>query len=154
MTLSYAKLGWALLILTLVISVANGLHPSWASRQVRACEVLDLQGAGRVIGPGAEHPGGDTERDMCLYSSPGVAMLTVQLWSAEYYDRVTILQPHTAVKIGDKARYNVQKTGVVAVQLVKGSHSVTLNVQPMGKPKTDYLEPLLSAAREVAARLQ
>lgn len=81
-------------------------------------------------------------------------MLTIQVWPAEYYDRVTILQPHTAAKIGDKARYNVQKTGVVAVQLVKGSHSVTLNVQPMGKPKTDYLEPLLSAAREVAARLQ
>jgi hypothetical protein len=134
--------------------VAEGVQQAWAGQEVRACEVLDLQGASRVIGPGAEHPGGDAERDMCLYSSPGVAMLTIQLWSAEYYDRVTILQPHTAVKIGDKARYNVQKTGVVAVQLVKGSHSVTLNVQPMGKPKTDYLEPLLSAAREVAARLQ
>ena len=126
----------------------------WAGQEVRACEMLDLQGASRVIGPGAEHPGGDTEQGMCLYSSPGVAMLTIQLWLAEYYDRVTILQPHTAVKIGDKARYNVQKTGVTAVQFVTGGHSVMLNVQPMGKPKTDYLEPLLSAAREVAARLK
>jgi len=67
---------------------------------------------------------------------------------------MTILKPHTPVQIGDKARYNVQKTGVVAVQLVTGSHSVTLNVQPMSKPKTDYLEPLLSAAREVATRLR
>ncbi|GKS65872.1 hypothetical protein YTPLAS72_31760 [Nitrospira sp.] len=143
-----------LAVLALVAVVTHGLQQAWAGQEVRACEVLDFQGASRVIGPGAVHPGGDAGRDMCLCSCPGVAMLTIQLWPAEYYDRVTILQPHTAVKIGDKARYNVQKTGVVAVQLVKGSHSVTLNVQPMGKPKTNYLEPLLSAAREVAARLQ
>ena len=150
---SYTKLGMPLLVLALMAGVAEGVQQAWAGQEFRACEILDLQGASRVIGPGAEHPGGDAERDMCLYSSPGVAMLTIQVWPAEYYDRVTILQPHTAAKIGDKARYNVQ-TGVVAVQLVKGSHSVTLNVQPMGKPKTDYLEPLLSAAREVAARLR
>ena len=153
MPFSYTKLGMTLLVLALMAGVAEGVQQAWAGQEFRACEILDLQGASRVIGPGAEHPGGDAERDMCLYSSPGVAMLTIQVWPAEYYDRVTILQPHTAAKIGDKARYNVQ-TGVVAVQLVKGSHSVTLNVQPMGKPKTDYLEPLLSAAREVAARLQ
>ena len=151
MTLSSTKLGGVLLVLALM---TNGSHRGWAGQEVRACDVLDLQGASRVIGSGAEHPGGDAERDTCLYSSPGVAMLTIQVWPAEYYDRGTILQPHTVAKIGDKARYNVQKTGVVAVQLVKGSHSVTLNVQPMGKPKTDYLEPLLSAAREVAARLR
>ncbi|MDH4078825.1 MAG: hypothetical protein OEU68_03320 [Nitrospira sp.] len=154
MPFSCTKLGMTLLVLALMAGLAEGVQQAWAGQEVRACEILDLQGASRVIGPGAEHPGGDAERDMCLYSSPGVAMLTIQVWPAEYYDRVTILQPHTAAKIGDKARYNVQKTGVVAVQLVKGSHSVTLNVQPMGKPKTDYLEPLLSAAREVAARLQ
>ena len=143
-----------LAVLALVAVVTHGLQQAWAGQEVRACEILDLRSASRVIGPGAEHPGGDAERDMCLYSSPGVAMLTIQLWPAASYDQVTILKPHTPVQIGDKARYNVQKTGVVAVQLVKGSHSVTLNVQPMGKPKTDYLEPLLSAAREVAARLQ
>ncbi|MDH5348770.1 MAG: hypothetical protein OEW13_12785, partial [Nitrospira sp.] len=113
-----------------------------------------IQGASRVIRPSTEHPGGDTEQLTCLYSNPGVAMLTIQLWPAESYDQMTILKPHTPVQIGDKARYNVQKTGVVAVQLVTGSHSVTLNVQPMSKPKTDYLEPLLSAAREVATRLR
>ncbi len=151
---SYVKLGVPLLVSALIAVVTHGLQQAWAGQEVRACDVLDLQGASRVIGPGAEHPGGDTEQGMCLYSSPGVAMLTIQLWPAASYDQVTILQPHTAVKIGDKARYNVQKTGVVAVQLVKGSHSVTLSVQPMGKPKTDYLELLLSAAREVAGRLQ
>ncbi len=151
MTLSSAKLVGVMLVLALM---ANGSHRGWAEQEVRACDVLDLQGASRVIGPGAEHASGDTEQDLCQYSSPGVAMLTIQLWQAEYYDRMTILKPHTSVQIGDKARYNVQKTGVVAVQFVKGSHSVTLNVQPMGKPKTEYLEPLLSAAREVAARLQ
>lgn len=153
MTFSHKKLGVPQLFLALVSAMANGLPQAWAGQEIRACNVLDLQGASRVIGPGTEHPGGDTEPLTCLYSNPGVAMLTIQLWPAASYDQVTILQPHTAVKIGDKARYNVQKNGVVAVQLVKGSHSVTLNVQPMGKPKTDYLEPLLSAAREVAARL-
>lgn len=153
MTFSYAKLGVPLLFLALVAAMANGLPQAWAGQEVRACDVLDLQGASRVIGPGTEHPGGDTEPLTCLYSNPGLAMLTIQLWPAESYDQVTILQPHTPVKIGDKARYNVQENGVVAVQLVTGSHSATLNVQPMGKPKTDYLEPLLSAAREVAARL-
>ena len=154
MTLSYAKLGVILVVLALAPNVTEGVHQAWAGQELRACELLDLQGASRVIGTGAEHPGGDTERDMCLYSSPGVAMLTIHLWPAESYDQMTILKPHTPVQIGDKARYNVQKTGVVAVQLVSGSHSATLNVQPMGKPKTDYLEPLLSAAREVAAPLR
>lgn len=154
MPFSYTKLGMTLLVLALMAGVAEGVQQARAGQEVRACEILDLQGASRVIGPGAEHPGGDAERDMCLYSSPGVAMLTIQVWPAEYYDRVTILQPHTPVQIGDKARYNVQKNGVVAIQLVSGSHSATLNVQPIGKPKTDYLEPLLSAAREVAARLR
>lgn len=154
MPLSYAKLGVILVVLTLVPNVTGGVHQAWAGQEVRACQVLDLQGASRVIGPGTEHPGGDTEQLMCLYSNPGIAMLTIHLWPAESFDQMSILKPHTPVQIGDQARYNVQKTGVVAVQLVTGSHSVTLNVQPMGKPKTDYLEPLLSAAREVAARLR
>jgi hypothetical protein len=154
MTLSYAKLGMTLLALALVAGVAKGVQQGWAGQEVRACDVLGIQGASRVIGPGTEHPGGDTEQLTCLYSNPGVAMLTIQLWPAESYDQVTILKPHTPVQIGDKARYNVQKTGVVAVQLVTGAYAATLNLQPMGKPKTDYLEPLLSAAREVAARLR
>lgn len=154
MTLSYAKLRVTLLVLALVASVAEGVPQGWAGQDVRACDVLDIQGAGRVIGAGTEHPGGDTEQLTCLYSNPGVAMLTIQLWPAESYDQVTILKPHTPVQIGDKARYNVEKTGAVAVQLVTGSHSVTLSVRPMGKSRTDYLEPLLSAAREVAVRLR
>jgi hypothetical protein len=154
MILSFSKLGVTLAVLALVPNVAGGVHPSWAGQEVRACDVLDIQGAGRVIGPGTEHPGGDTEQLTCLHSNPGVAMLTIQLWPAESYDQVTILKPHTPVQIGDKARYNVEKTGAVAVQLVTGSHSVTLSVRPMGKSRTDYLEPLLSAAREVAVRLR
>jgi hypothetical protein len=93
------------------------------------------------------------EQLTCLYSSAGVGMLTLQLGTAELYDQVTILEPHTPVQIGDGARYNVQETGVVAVQLVQGRHSATLSVQPIGTSETDYLEPLLSAAREVAERL-
>jgi hypothetical protein len=154
MTLSYAKLIVPLLVLALVVSVAEGVQQGWAGQEVRACNVLDIQGASRVIGLGTEHPGGDTEPLTCLYSNPGVAMLTIQLWPSESYDQVIILKPHTPVQIGDKARYNVEKTGAVAVQLVTGAHSVTLSVRPMGKSQTDYLEPLLSAAREAAARLR
>lgn len=122
-------------------------------QEIRACDVLDLQAATRVLGPGTEHPGGDTEQLTCLYSNAGVGMLILQLGPAELYDQVTVLEPHTQVQIGDRARYNVQKTGVVAVQLLAGDHTATLSVQPIGTSDTDYLERLLSAARDVAGTL-
>jgi hypothetical protein len=124
-----------------------------AGQEVRACSVLDLPGATRVLGSGTEHPGGDTEQFTCLYSNAGVGMLTVQLNPAAAYDQVTILPPHTPVQVGDKARYNIQETGVIAVQFVAGAHSVTMSLQPIGTSETDFLPPLLSAAREVAAQL-
>jgi hypothetical protein len=124
-----------------------------ASPEVRACDLLTLDGATRVIGSGTEHPGGDTERLTCMYSNPGVAMLTIQLGSAAQYDQVTIMQPHTAVEIGDRGRSNVQSNGVASVQFVKGAHSATLSAQPLGSAQADYLEPLVAAAREAAGRL-
>ncbi|MGI9628750.1 MAG: hypothetical protein ACR2QM_18085 [Longimicrobiales bacterium] len=128
-------------------------QPGVSGQEVRACDVLDLEAASRTIGPGTEHPGGDTEAGTCLYSNPGVAMLTLQIGPAELYDQVSIQQPHTSVRIGDRGRHNVQVTGVVAVQFVAGAYSATLGVQPMGEPDADYLEPLLSVARAVADRL-
>ncbi len=124
-----------------------------AGARVRACDLLDLETASRVIGSGTEHPGGDTEEGVCIYSNPGVAMLTLRLDRAELYDEVTIMQPHMSVQIGRHGRYNVQDTGVAAVQFAQGDYSVTLSVQPIGRSQTEYLEPLLTAAREAAGHL-
>jgi len=121
--------------------------------EVRACDLVNLQAATQVLGTGTEHPGGDTEAMTCMYVNPGVGMLSVQLATAEYYDQVTIMQPHTAAQVGDRGRSNVQPNGVVAVQFVRGSHSLTLNVQPLGASQVDYLPPLLTAARDAAGRL-
>ena len=126
---------------------------SSAAQSVRACEIVDLATAAQILGPGAEHPGGDTEELTCIYSSPGVALLTVQLGDADLYDQITILPPHTSVDIGDRGRYNIQETGAIAVQFAKGAYSVTLGVQPIGAGDGEFLEPLLSVAREVAGRL-
>lgn len=123
-----------------------------AAQDVRACEVLTLEAATRVIGTGTEQPG-DTEQLTCIYSNPGVAMLTIQLGSAAQYDQITIMQPHAALEIGDRGRSNVQQNGAVAVQFVKGAHSATLSLQPLGAAQADYLEPLVTAAREAAGRL-
>ncbi len=124
-----------------------------SAREVRACDLLDLPAASRVIGSGTEHPGGDTEELTCVYVNPGVAMLTFQLGGAELYDQVTIMQPHTSMQIGSRGRYNVQASGVAAVQFVKGAYSGTLSVQPVGTPQAEYLERLMSAARDAADRL-
>ena len=124
-----------------------------SAQRVRACELLDIEAATRVIGSGTEHPGGDAEEQTCIYSNPGVATLTLQLGTAELYDQVTIMQPHTAVQIGSAGRYNVEATGVAAVQFVKGAYSVTLSARPLGTNDTQYLEPLISVARETADRL-
>lgn len=120
---------------------------------VRACDLLDLEAATRVIGSGTEHPGGDAEEGVCIYSNPGVAMLTLRVGPAELYDEVTIMRPHTSVQIGRQGRYNVQDAGAAAVQFVQGVYSVTLSVQPIGRSQTEYLEPLLTAAREAADRV-
>ncbi len=63
------------------------------------------------------------------------------------------MQPHMSVQIGRHGRYNVQDTGVAAVQFAQGDYSVTLSVQPIGRSQTEYLEPLLTAAREAAGHL-
>ncbi len=124
-----------------------------ASTEIRACSLLDLASATRVLGPGTELPGGDTEPLSCMYSNAGVGMLTVQLNPASSYDQVTILPPHTPADIGDQGRYNVQANGVVSVQFADGAHSATLSVQPIGTTDTDFLQPMLTAAREMAAKL-
>jgi len=120
---------------------------------VRACDLLDLAAATSLLGPGTEHPGGDTERDACIYSNPGVAMLTILLGSAQLYDQITIGQPHTPVAIGDRGRHNVQVSGATSAQFVKGAYSVTMSIQPIGSPAQDYLDLLLAAARQAASAL-
>lgn len=134
-----------------VEAVTRGQEGS--AQPVRACGLLDLAAATRVIGSGTEHLGEDEEELTCLYSNPGVATLNAQLGTAELYEQITIMQPHTSVEIGGKGRYNVQETGAVAVQFAKGAYSMTLSVQPIGTSETAYLERLLSAAREAASRM-
>ena len=124
-----------------------------SGQDVRACDLLDLEGAIRVIGPDAEPHGGDTAELICMYSDPGVVLLTLQLGRAELYDQITILPPHTPVQIGSTGRYNVQENGTAAVQFAKGNYSVTLSAQPMGSTQAQYLDPLISVAREAAGRL-
>jgi len=124
-----------------------------ASQEVRACDLLDLATAITIIGTGTEHPGGDTERDTCIYSNAGVAMLTIQIGRAELYDQMSIPMPHTAVSIGDRGRYNVQTSGAVAVEFTQGDYKVTLGVRPIGSSNSSHLDPLLAAARGVAGQL-
>lgn len=123
------------------------------TRDVRACGVLDLAMASRLIGPGTEHPGGDTEQLTCMYVNPGVATLTLQLGRPELYDEITIMEPHTAVEIGERGRYHVEDSGAVAVQFVTDAHSATLVARPIGKPQSDYQQPAIAVARELADRL-
>lgn len=125
---------------------------STAAQDIRACSLLTLEAATRVLGSGTEQPG-DTEQLTCIYSNPGVGMLTIQLGSAAQYDQITIMQPHAVVEIGDRGRSNVQSNGVVSVQFVKGAHSATLSAQPLGSTQADYLAPLVAAAREAAGRM-
>ena len=155
-----SRLALALMLAVLVAcggeppSTARGGGPSTLSTQeVRACDLLDLATAASIIGSGAEHPGGDTERDTCLYSSPGVALLTIQIGSSDLYDQISIPQPHTAVSIGDRGRYTEQASGTTAVEFVKGDYTATIGVRPIGSQASAYLDPLLAAARSVASRL-
>lgn len=53
---------------------------SVAAGDLRACNLLTLEDATRVMGADTERPGGDTEQASCTYSRPGVAMMTLQLW--------------------------------------------------------------------------
>lgn len=126
---------------------------SVAAGELRACNLLTLEDATRVMGADTERPGGDTEQASCTYSRPGVAMMTVQLWGADDYDRATIMPPHVAQAIGDRGRSHVAANGATSVQFVKGAHSVTIALTPLGQDDTAYLEPLLAAAREAAARI-
>ena len=163
MTSSDFRRGAALLVVALAAcgaegagradSDANDSQQETSAQEVRACDVLDLGDASRVIGAGTEHPGGDTEQRTCMYVNPGIATLAIQLGPADYYDQVTILPPHTPVQVGDRGRSNVQETGAIAVQFVSGEHSATLALQPLGDPRADYLDLLVSAARAVAQRL-
>lgn len=130
-----------------------GTAAATSSPTVRACDLLDLAAATSLIGSGTEHPGGDTERDTCVYSNAGVAILTIQIGSAQLYDQVTIAPPHTPVAIGDRGRHHVESSGAVSTQFVKGAYSVTISIQPLGSPARDYLNPLLAAARQVAGAL-
>ncbi len=132
---------------------ANPGSSAAASPTVRACDLLDLAAATSLLGAGTEHPGDDTERDACTYSRAGVAMLTILIGSADLYDQVTIAPPHTPAAIGDRGRHNVQGSGAVSVQFVKGAYSVTINIQPIGSAAQDYLDPLLATAQEVAGAL-
>lgn len=117
---------------------------------VRACELVDLATAQSVIGPETEHPGGDTERETCLYSNRGAAMLTVQIGTAQLYDQMSIPPPHTPVDIGDRGRFSMQPSGPIAVEFVKGDYTVTIGVRPLGLPVEPYEEPLMAAARRAA----
>lgn len=132
---------------------ADSANGGVIAQDMRACDVLDLAMATQVLGPGTEAPGGGTQQLACMYVNPGVAMLTVQLGAAAWYDQMTIMEPHAPVRIGDRGRSNVQERGAVAVQFVSGSHSATLSVQPIGGSRADYLELLTVAGREVARRL-
>ena len=125
------------------------------AQDIRACDLLDLTMARGVVGPDTEHPGGDTERETCVYANPGVAMLTIQIGRAELFDQIRILEPHTPESIGDRGRSTVQPSGSVALQFVKGEYAVTIGVSPLGgAPSTGYLTPLRAAALQVADRLR
>lgn len=136
-------------------SGSQGAPNANAGQEIRACHLIDLAAATTVVGVGTEHPGGDTERDTCIYSNAGVAMLTIQTGDAMLYDRITIPEPHTPVALGDRGRQTVQASGRVAVQFVKGDYSVTIGVQPIGsnQGRPDYLPLVLSAAQKAAAML-
>ncbi|NNM32064.1 MAG: hypothetical protein HKO53_03315 [Gemmatimonadetes bacterium] len=149
--------GWTLVLISALAACGAAdaaEQPDGIEQAVRACELLSLADATRIIGPGTEHPGGDTEEWTCIYSNPGVALLTVQLGPAASYDEIMIPQPHAALDVGARGRYNTQDNGVAAVQFVSGDYAVTLGARPIGSTDTDLLDPLMAAAREIASALQ
>lgn len=153
--------GWALALISALAACGaggggeaeEGQGTDGAEQAVRACELLDLADATRIIGAGTEHPGGDTEESTCIYSNAGVAILTLQLGPSDSYDQIMIPQPHSVLDVGARGRYNTQENGVAAVQFVSGEYAVTLGARPIGSADTDFLDPLIAAAREIAAAL-
>ncbi|MEZ4376909.1 MAG: hypothetical protein R3B35_01330 [Gemmatimonadales bacterium] len=126
---------------------------SVAAGTLRACDLLTLEGATRVMGTDTERPADDTEQASCTYSRPGVAMMTLQIWGAEDYDRATIMQPHVAQAIGERGRSHVAENGATSVQFVQGTHSITMSVTPFGRGPTNFLGPMVTLAREIATRI-
>jgi hypothetical protein len=79
--------------------------------------------------------------------------MTIQRSSADFYDMVSIPQPHTPTDIGDQGRYNVDEGGSASIQFVIGDSSVMISVRVFSERDGDYLPALLDLARAVADRL-
>lgn len=126
---------------------------SVAAGELRACNLLTLEGATRIMGEDTERPGEDTEQASCTYSRPGSAIMTFQIWGADDYDRMTIMPPHTPQAIGERGRSNVAENGATAVQFVKGRYSFTMSATPIGREPPDYLAAMVAVAQEIATRI-
>lgn len=119
------------------------------------CAMIDLPTVETVLGEGATDLSDAGVSDTCVFQgAESWALMMVQRSSADFYDSVTIPQPHTAIEIGDQGRYNVDERGSTAVQFVVGDASVMISVRVMSPREGDFLPALLDLSPAVADRMK
>lgn len=125
-----------------------------ASKAIADCELLDVADVEAVVGSPVTDVSGDEGQMQCFFvgGSPQVS-LTILVNARDYYDQVSILEPHTPVDVGEQGRSNVDTNGVHAVQFVQGDKSATLALTATQSSDRAYLAGLIEIARIVAARL-
>jgi hypothetical protein len=123
------------------------------AQPVWPCDLADTAMAERVLGSDVLDTTVEPESFCNFISTTTSASFSVQTDTAETYDRIMIPMPHTAVDIGDRARYHVFPRGGAAVQFVTGDVSVTLGARPPAPDDRDYLSALLEVAEAIAATL-
>ena len=126
----------------------------FASAANADCDVVDVATVESVLGSPITDLSGDDAETQCVFvgGSPQ-ATLIIQLNTRDYYDQVSILEPHTPVNVGEQGRSNVDTNGVFAVQFVQGDSSATLSLRPVQQGDRDYLAGLVRIAEVVAAEL-
>ena len=141
-------------VAVLVILFAGARSPEKVEGQEpRACDLVGLTDAAAVIGGDAMSPG-DTEQTSCMYLNPGVAILTIRMDRAEFYDQLPISTPHAPESVGERGRSHRRDSGGAVLQFVKGGWSVTLDANPMGGANdVDYHPALVNVAQLAETRL-
>lgn len=140
------------LAVRIALSLSLGVMASAANAD---CELLGVADVEKALGSGVTDVSGDEAELQCsfLVGSPP-ATLVIQINPRDYYDTVSILEPHTPVEVGERGRSNVDSNGVGAVQFVQGDKSVTLALRPAQTDDRDDLDGLIALAEVAAARLE
>ena len=123
-------------------------------RPAEACELVDTATAEQVLGVEVTDLTADPAT-LCMFIAPATAaQFLVQTDPGDYYDKVTIPEPHEPADVGEKARSHAFPNGGAALQFVTGDLSITLGVRlPGGRDGRDYLSLLISVAEEIVEEM-